>query len=163
MYIHHTIWHPTWAHCMQTGLDSRPCKDCCYCQFTTTKVSAPVEKNIGPHRVLQEIYKGLCKYYCARGEVIEERHRFQWNNECQVSLDILKEKMVTTPILSFPDWTKEFHVHVDASSIALGVVLAQPGEGDIDHPTSFDSIKFSESEKNYNTTEREGLDMVYSL
>jgi hypothetical protein len=34
-------------------------------------------------------------------------------------------KMVTVPILVFPDWTKEFHVHVDASSIALGVVLAQ--------------------------------------
>jgi hypothetical protein len=67
-------------------------------------------------------------------------------------LDILKEKLVTTPILRFPDWTKEFHVHVGASSIALGAFLAQPGEGDIDHPISFASRKLSESEKNYNTT-----------
>jgi hypothetical protein len=65
--------------------------------------------------------------------------RFQWNDEFQESLDILKENMVTTPILSFPYWTKSFHVHVDASSIALGAVLAQPGEGDIDHPISFSS------------------------
>jgi hypothetical protein len=41
-------------------------------------------------------------------------------------LDTLKQKMVTTSILVFPDWRKEFHVHVDASSIALGAVLAQP-------------------------------------
>ena len=34
------------------------------------------------------------------------------NEECQQSLDILKEKMVTAPILVFPDWTKPFHVHV---------------------------------------------------
>jgi hypothetical protein len=54
-------------------------------------------------------------------------------------------------------------VHVDASSIALGAVLAQPGEGDIDHPIYFASRKLSESEKNYNTTEREGLAMVYAL
>jgi hypothetical protein len=62
-------------------------------------------------------------------------------------LDILKENMVTTPILAFPDWSKEFHVHVDASSIALGAVLTQPGEGDIDHPISFASRKLSYSEK----------------
>jgi uncharacterized protein YlaI len=50
--------------------------------------------------------------------------KFHMNDECQERLNILKEKMVTTPILSFLDWTKEFHVHVDASSISLGVVLA---------------------------------------
>jgi len=60
--------------------------------------------------------------------------------------------MVTAPILFFPDWTKEFHVHVDASSIALGVVLAQEGEGEIDHPMAFSSKKLSTAEKNYTTT-----------
>jgi hypothetical protein len=66
-------------------------------------------------------------------------------------LDILKEKMVTVPILVFPDWSKEFHVHVDASTIALGAVLTQPGEGDIDHPIAFARRKLSDSEQNYNT------------
>jgi hypothetical protein len=75
----------------------------------------------------------------------------------------MKENMVTTPILNFLDWTNEFHVHVDASSISLGVILAQPGEGDIDHRIYFASRKLYESEKNYNTIEREGLAMVYAL
>ena len=63
----------------------------------------------------------------------------------------------------FPDWTKEFHVHVDASSIALRAVLAQPCAGDISHPLAFASRKLSISEINYTTTEREGLTMVYAL
>ena len=79
--------------------------------------------------------------------------KFEWTPECQESLDILKEKMVTTPILVFPNWNKEFHVHVDASSIALGIVLAQSGEVYIDHPISFASRKLSTVEKNYTTTE----------
>jgi hypothetical protein len=71
--------------------------------------------------------------------------------------------MVMAPILVFLDWEKTFHVHVDASAIALGAILAQPGARDLDNPIEFVSIKLSESEKNYNTTEREGLAMVYAL
>jgi hypothetical protein len=61
--------------------------------------------------------------------------------------------MVTAPILFFPDWTKEFHVHVNASSISLGFMLAQSGEGDIDHPLAFASRKISTVEINYTITE----------
>ena len=76
---------------------------------------------------------------------------------------MLKEKMVTASILVFPDWKKKFHVHVDASCIALGAVLTQVGEGDLDHPIAFTSRKLSKAEKNYSMTECEGLAMVYAL
>ena len=76
---------------------------------------------------------------------------------------MLKAKMASTPILVFPNWSKEFHVHVDASSVALRVILMQLGEGDMDHPISFASQKLSFTEKNYTTNEREGLAMVYAL
>jgi len=42
-------------------------------------------------------------------------------------------------------------------------VLAQEGEGDIDHPMDFPSRKLSTVEKNYIIAEREGLAMVYSV
>jgi hypothetical protein len=57
----------------------------------------------------------------------------------------------------FQDWKKEFHVHVDALSIVLDAVLAQPGEGELNHPISFASRKLSTTENNYTMTEREGL------
>eukprot|EP00253_Pinus_taeda_P023346 PITA_23346 len=46
-----------------------------------------------------------------------------WNEECNKSLETLKENMASAPILVFPKWDIEFHMHVDASCIALGVVL----------------------------------------
>ena len=52
---------------------------------------------------------------------------------------------------------------MDASSIALGMVLPQPGEGDLDHLIAFTSWKLSSTKKNYTTTEKEGLAMVYAL
>ena len=60
--------------------------------------------------------------------------------------------MASKPILVFPDWSKEVHVHVDASSIALGMVLVQLGEGYIDHLIAFASRKSSFVKKNYTPT-----------
>jgi len=76
---------------------------------------------------------------------------------------VLKEKMVTTLILVFLDWKKEFHVHVDASSIAMGTMLIQVNEGELDHLIAFSSRKMSKAEKNYLMTEHKELDMVYTL
>jgi hypothetical protein len=95
--------------------------------------------------------------------ILKKECQFQWTEECQQSFDILKHKMVTSPILVFPNWRKKFYVHVDASSIALGAVLAQPREGYIDHLLSFASRKLSTVEINYTTTKREGVAMVYAL
>ena len=48
--------------------------------------------------------------------------KFEWSKDCQGSLDKLRQKMPTASILIFLEWKKEFHVHVDASSIMLGIV-----------------------------------------
>ena len=47
--------------------------------------------------------------------------------------------MALAPILVLPVWNKEFHVHVDASSVPLGLVIMKPREGDLDHLIDFDS------------------------
>jgi hypothetical protein len=63
----------------------------------------------------------------------------------------LKVKMVTTPILVFPDWENTFHVHVYASTVSLRAILPQPGTWELDHPIAFASRKLPKSEQNYNT------------
>ena len=70
--------------------------------------------------------------------------------------------MANATILVFLDWKFPFHVHIDASSIALGIILAHPREG-LDHPIAFASRNLSSAEHNYTTTKREGLAMVYAL
>ena len=96
----------------------------------------------------RKFIKGYAQITALMEKKMKKDIKFEWTPECQASLGILKEKMVMAPILVFPDWNKEFHVHVDASSIALGIVLVQLGEGHIDHPISFASRKLSTAEKN---------------
>lgn len=52
------------------------------------------------------------------------------------------ENFMGTFRLKFPlmlEGGKDFHGHVDASSMALGAVLAQPREGEIDHAIAFNN------------------------
>jgi hypothetical protein len=111
----------------------------------------------------RKFIKGYAQITTPMEKFLKKDCQFGWTDECQQSFDTLKQKMVTEPILVFPYWSKEFHVHVYASSIALGAVLAQPGEGDIDHLLAFASRKLSTTEIDYTTTRREALVMVYAL
>ena len=69
-------------------------------------------------------YRKFIKIYALITALMEKLLKkdvsFCWNEEYQKILDVLKEKMVTALIPVFLDWKKEFHVHVDASCIALG-------------------------------------------
>ena len=76
----------------------------------------------------RKFIKGYAKITAPMEKLLKRDAKFKWTQECQQSLGILKEKMVTTPILVFPYWKFPFHVHVDASSIALGVILSQLGK-----------------------------------
>jgi hypothetical protein len=112
-----------------------------------------LRETLGHTRYYRKFIKGYVQITTPMEKLLKKEAKFQWNEDCQKGLDTLNKKLVTTPILIFPYWKKEFHVHVDVSSIALGTVLSQPGEGDIDHPISFASRKLSITEKNYTTTE----------
>ena len=49
---------------------------------------------------------------------------FKWDKEQDEAFEGLKVRLATAPILAYPDWSKEFHVHVDASNYAIGATLA---------------------------------------
>jgi hypothetical protein len=86
-----------------------------------------------------------------------------WGQDCEVAFLTLKEKLSTAPVLIPPNWSKTFHVYVDASNIALGCVLSQKDDKHFDHPIYFASRQLIAVEKNYTTTEREALGMIFAV
>ena len=122
-----------------------------------------LRETLGHTGYYRKFIKGYAVITAPMEKLLKKDAAFEWSQECQGSFDTLKAKMASAPILVFLDWNKEFHVHVDASYVPLGVVLTQPGEGDLDHPIAYASRKLSFAEWNYTTTKREGLAMVYAL
>jgi len=87
---------------------------------------------------------------------------FIWSKNCQEALDILKDKLTTTPILWGPNWALPFHIHVDASHKAIGAALSHIEEK---HPYAiyFISKNLLKAKVNYTVTEKELMAIVKSL
>jgi hypothetical protein len=104
-----------------------------------------LRETLGHTRYYKKFIKGYAQITVPMEFFLKDT-RFQWNEDSHQGLDTLKQNMVKTPILVFLDLEKVFHVHVDASTIALGEILVQPRARDLDHPISFARKKLSELE-----------------
>ena len=113
-----------------------------------------IRSTLGHMGYYRKFIRGYVEITALMEKLLKKDARFEWNENYEESLDKLKKKMATAAILIFLDWKKEFHVHVDASSIALGIVLTQPGDGTINHPITFANKKLSIEDKNYTTAKR---------
>lgn len=85
-----------------------------------------------------------------------------WNKEAERAFTNLKTALTTTPVLSCPDFTREFKIQCDASNKGVGAVLIQDIDG-IEKPIAYISRKLSERETRYSTSERELLSVIYAV
>ena len=70
----------------------------------------------------------------------------------------MKALMAKETLVTFPDFTKEFEIHTDASKLQLGACISQGGK-----PVAFYSRKLNPAQTRYTTTERELLSIVETL
>ncbi|GBM37612.1 Retrovirus-related Pol polyprotein from transposon 17.6 [Araneus ventricosus] len=92
----------------------------------------------------------------------KKRISWKWGQDEQTAFERLKEKLVSPPVLKQVDETKPFALRTDASNYALGAVLIQ-GKGEEEHPIEYASRLLTSSERNYSTTKREALAVVWAL
>lgn len=97
-------------------------------------------------------------------KLLKKNANFEWTSDQQNAVDIIKSKLVSKPILQYPDFSKEFIVTTDASNYAIGAVLSQfSSDNSLDLPIAYAGRTLNRAESNYNTTERETLAILWSI
>ncbi|KAG6438941.1 hypothetical protein O3G_MSEX000349, partial [Manduca sexta] len=84
-----------------------------------------------------------------------------WEHPQEEAFQSLKNMLTSAPILVQADYTKAFVLRTDASNYALGAVLLQ-GEGPEERPIEYASRLLTSAERNYSTTEKEALAVVWA-
>jgi hypothetical protein len=84
--------------------------------------------------------------------------QWEWTPLHQEAFKETKALLSREVMLTFPDFLQPFEIHMDASDLQLGAVVAQNKK-----PIAFFSRKLNPAQRRYTTTERELLAIVETL
>ena len=91
-------------------------------------------------------------------KLLKKNVRFEWSEECQKSMDELKRRLTTAPVLTLPDDSSDYVIYSDASLRGMGCVLMQNGR-----IISYLSRQLKPHERNYPTHDLELAAVVFAL
>lgn len=124
----------------------------------------PIPKNVtqlrgflgltGYYRRFVQNYSAICKPLTA----ILKKNQFVWSSEVEQAFKLLKEAMVSPPVLALPDFSKEFIVEIDALGAGVEVVLMQQG-----HPIAFISKALSARHQSMFVYKKELFAIVHTV
>jgi len=86
---------------------------------------------------------------------------FTWGLSHQEAFRKLKEKLCTSPVLTFPYFSLPFTLTTDASKTALGAILSQFQNGE-ERPVAYPKRQTNKAEQSYAATEFEMLSLVWA-
>ena len=92
-------------------------------------------------------------------ELTRQNSEFKWTNACLTSFLTLKSKIISDPVISYPEFSKPFIIQTDASDTGIGAVLMNH-DG---RPVAFISRLLKPAEKNYHITDKELLAIVWAI
>ncbi|WJZ90615.1 hypothetical protein VitviT2T_009746 [Vitis vinifera] len=126
---------------------------------TTVKGVRQFLGHAGFYRRFIKGFSSLSKPLC---ELLAKDAKFIWDERCQNNFDQLKIFLTTTPIVRAPNWQLPFELMCDASDFAIGAVLGQREDGK-PYVIYYASKTLNEAQRNYTTTEKELLAVVFAL
>jgi hypothetical protein len=102
--------------------------------------------------------EGFSKIANPMTSLLEKGKEFKWTQACQDSLNQLKFKLMSPPVLVMADLQKGFDIYCDASRLGLRCVLMQEG-----HVTAYASHQLRKHDLNYPTHDLELAVVVHAL
>ena len=92
---------------------------------------------------------------------MEKIAKFDFDESYKSAFEEIKSKFVIAPIMTTPNWNKDFENMYDANDYAMGAVFRQRTEK-IFRAIYYANKAFNEAQENYSTTKNEMLAMVFA-
>jgi len=111
----------------------------------------------------QRFVPGYAKIAFPLHALPRKKAQFLWTADCETAFKVLKRKLVTSPLLVYSDFDKNFTLETNAYRLALGAILSQYQDDKKLHPIACASQSVSTAEANYSITDLETLAVVWAV
>ncbi|CAM8923882.1 unnamed protein product [Rhodiola kirilowii] len=121
-----------------------------------------IQSFLGHTGFYRRFIKDFSKKALPLSTLLQKEVPFEFTDACKEAFNELKKALTSTPIIQTPDWKKPFEIMCDASDFAVGAVLGQK----IDKKAGviyYASRTLDPAQRNYSTTEKELLAVVFAL
>ncbi|KAL5469217.1 hypothetical protein EMCRGX_G030441 [Ephydatia muelleri] len=135
----------------EKGVEVDPKKTSCVHSWQVPNDRECLRKFLGFASYYRKFIPSFAQIASPLHSLTEKAKPWQWSQQCNEAFDQLKEKLLSPPILSFPQFDKVFVVDTDASQHGLGAVLSQEG----DHVIAYASWVLTKAERQYCATRKE--------
>ena len=120
-----------------------------------------VRSFVGLASYYRKFIQGFSKIAKPFFDLTKKDNKFMWNQNCEDSFRELKMRLMSAPVLAFPQvGGNKFILDTDASAYAIGVVLSQVQDGK-ERVIIYGSRCLDKAERNYCVTRRQMLAVVY--
>ena len=130
--------------------------------FPTPKTTKQLKGFLGLAGYYRRFVPQFSKIAAPLHKLLKKDAKYEWEEEQENAFQSLKLKLMSQPILQYPDFSREFILTTDASNEGAGAILSQ-GEIGKDRPIAYASRSFNKSEKNYSTVEKELAAIVWGI
>lgn len=91
-----------------------------------------------------------------------KKPQFQWMPACQAAFEIIIGKLISPPVLAYPDFSFPFTLHTDASGEGIGAALYQVQDGR-PRVIAYGSRTLNDAERKYSAYRREFLALKWAI
>ena len=143
------------------GVKPDPAKITAVMDIQMPKTVTELRSFLGLTSYYRKFVKDYAKVAKPLYDLTRSKVTWDWTESCEKAFLSLKENLIHTPILAYPDVNgSEFILDTDASSYAIGGVLSQI-QGGYERVIAYASRTLEKAEQNYCVTRKEMLATVF--
>ena len=150
----------------ETGIAPDPKKTKSIKDYPTPKNISQLKSFLGIVGYYRKFIQDFAKIAHALTMLTRKNTPWKWTQEEEDAFQLLKKCLITPPILRYPNFSREFLIHTDASGYGVGSVLSQMHNENGEEKEvviAYASRHLNDVEKNWSTIEKEAYAMVHAV
>ncbi|XP_021727252.1 uncharacterized protein LOC110694391 [Chenopodium quinoa] len=122
------------------------------------KTVSNIRNFLGLAGYYRHFVKDFSKIVKPMTSLMENDKKFEWDEKCEKAFQLMKQKLITAPVLTLPDDSEIYDVYSDASKNGKGCVRMQNGK-----VITYASRPLKPHEVNYPTHDLELAAIIFAL